>query len=108
MLELNAQKHESFVSEQQNRDKKFKSINEALESYTTQKGEINQKLLNNSNQITNVLMANSKLKDEVQITNKRLDGLTERFDILLKCLPQETRTNIEISNSLMDTDPQEE
>ena len=70
--------------------------------------EINQKLINNSNQMAQVLTTNATLKDEIQTTNKRLDGLVERFDILIKCLPQETQTNIENSNPKMDTDPQEE
>ena len=71
-------------------------------------GEVNQKLINNSNQMAQVLTTNATLKDEIHTTNKRLDGLFERFDILIKCLPQETQTNIENSNPKMDTDPQEE
>ena len=112
LLEINAQKNATAISDQQERDAKSKAFNDKLQAYASQMDEVNQKLNNTMDQMVKVVASNNSLDAQVKASHKRMDKMLERMDLMFKFFPEDIQNNIQNSTQnstqAMETDGHQE
>ena len=102
MLEINAVKNASTVSDQKEVNAKVDSFSSQLDKFSTNMSELNDKINNNSKQMGKVLEQHSQMNEKINKATSQIGKLADQFLIIIQCLPDEIRFNIQNSSKEME------
>lgn len=102
MLEINAVKNASTISDQKEVNEKVNTFSSQLEKFSTDMSELNTKINNNTKQMGKVLEQHGQMNNKIDLATSQISKLVDQFQIIIRCLPEDIRINIQNSNKEME------